>query len=951
MWCFPVRLGSGLAALLTMLMAAAPVQGLSEDEIRAKYLAIVEESVKSFEPLWTDYSNIIPRSGFFDFRKYNNWEPPWYVPEITVPGNGHIIFCYAVLLAETEKETFTDRNIPRAVLLDHAVKAIRWCCLTSAYVDRPYPFPIEGSHDRRIRNGSWVRPAGHRTDVLGWFTVGTAMLWNQLDAETKKLVEQVCIGAAPKERFIRTWEYGQGGNHDVVKQDMSSTIGAAFLFPRRTDRGLYLDLVRAAGIDLVSTAHDRASTAVADGRPVGDWHTGINLYEDYSSDHHGWAQTWYGLDLLFEARSYIEILSRLTGVPVPETYFYPGNGFTGVQDWAETLSLPEGEPANVHGMEYDAYYGAGLLAYCYAAVSIKDPISAAFEDRAAELLERHSRAIPQYDYHRNSAAKAAAAYLLHKYLGPRPEPITMPEAWQVLNGTHHYRWQQTLVHRANDRWASFSWGSISRQERPRPCGFIVPTRNFTAAEPLVYFHPESMAGSATVQPSGATTRPAGGDSYYRHTCSDAGFGTAGVAADENLSRYHAAWSFDNGPFVTFAVFRTMMPGQITWTGLPLYFYVRPGLTGARRYHDAEGHAALEQTLDRKSTWWCVADALGLIATGGNGRIHVERSAGFNWARTPDYRDKCDGVFVSPIHDITVGTGDMPVDLAAAIYPDRPFDQIAEAAKTGGQTSLALPEGWKGLVAPDVPPTGKRFLAVANLFGKDTQAALSLTFAEGAPVLSSETTLVGRIGTCSLALAGMETFGQALELYVEVLDGKTVFARRLSTRLYEFRPMTGEKARVRLRFRGKGAQTLIIRSVAGEGARRIRLTGAAEARPVDIDLAEPTYVGIEGPAYEDLIGPAVEISSLTVREDGRVTVEAVARDRSGLQVVDLYCDGQPLGPRTSDPYIWAHKPRPGWHTYQAVALDASPQANTRASFKRTILVAPQEGSLAAPAQSK
>jgi len=931
------------------MLAAGPAMGLSEEEIRARYLGIAEESVKHYEALWTDDSASIPNSGFFDFRKYGNWEPSWYAPEITVPGNGVVVFTYAVLLAETEKATFTDEAIPRERLLEHALKAIRWCCLTSAYADRPYKFPIPGSYATRIHNGSWVRPVGHRTDVLGWLTVGSALLWDKLDEGDRRLVESVCIGAAPKQRYLRAWENRQGGNQDVVKQDLGSTIGAAYLFPERSDAGTYLDLARAAGIDMVSTLHDQANGTVAQGKKVREWAGGWNLYQDYSSDHHGWSQVWYGSDKLFEGLCYVEILSRLADKPVPETYTYPGNGFEGILDWTETLCLPESEPASVHGVEYDSYYGAGLLAYCYAATRLQDPISAALEDRAAALLERHGRSNPMYDYHRNSSAKAAAAYLLHQYQGPRPDPVSYADAWEVLNGTLHYRWQQALIHRAKDRWASFSWGSISRADRPRPTGFLVPTRRLAEnLDPLVYMHPSSLAGEVSFRADGEAEPIPPAESVYQYTYTDNGFQTAGVAFDNVVQRYYAAWSFDEGPYVCFAVFRALRPGKLSWTGMPVYFYVRPGLTETRRYHDAEGNTSLEQAMHRKSDWWCVAGALGLIASGGNGQVRIERGTGNNWARTAEYRDKWDGVFVSPVKDAPVGVGDVAVDLAAALYPDRAFDRIAASAQVMGKEPLALPTGWKGLVAPDVPPTGKRFVAAVNLYGKETHAVLNLTFPEGAPILSQETMVRGKTGTCTLNLEGMETFGQSVNLYAEALEGKTVFGRRETPRLYEFQAPPGERARLRLRYCGRGASAMLIRPSSGEPSRRIRLRQGTDNPPIDMTLSGVTYIGIEGPAHEDLVGPAVEIARTFVREDGRVTVEVSANDQSGVQSVELMCDGQPLGRTTITPYVWTHRPAYGYHTYQALAVDASAQTNTRSSFKRTILVAPPEGSAAAPA---
>ena len=126
----------------------------------------------------------------------------------------------------------------------------------------------------------------------------------------------------------------------------------------------------------------------------------------------------------------------------------------------------------------------------------------------------------------------------------------------------------------------------------------------------------------SLQQEGEAGKPSPADSIYRHAYSDTGFRTAGMVFDEALERYYAVWSFEGGPYVCFTVFKALRPGKLNWTGMPVYFYVRPGLTSTRRYHDAEGNTELEKTLSRKSDWWCVADAIGLLATGGNGQIRV-----------------------------------------------------------------------------------------------------------------------------------------------------------------------------------------------------------------------------------------------------------------------------------------------------------------------------------------
>ncbi|MFC1806383.1 hypothetical protein ACFL09_05315 [Planctomycetota bacterium] len=113
----PGILSCALALLVTWLFPTTS-HAMSEGELKQLYLDVVEHGVTVFEPLWVDDSERVPGSGFFDFSRYKDWGPRWYAAEITVPGNGMIVFCYSVLLTETDKEFFTDQRIPRAQLLE-----------------------------------------------------------------------------------------------------------------------------------------------------------------------------------------------------------------------------------------------------------------------------------------------------------------------------------------------------------------------------------------------------------------------------------------------------------------------------------------------------------------------------------------------------------------------------------------------------------------------------------------------------------------------------------------------------------------------------------------------------------------------------------------------------------------------------------------------------------------
>ena len=122
--------------------------------------------------------------------------------------------------------------------------------------------------------------------------------------------------------------------------------------------------------------------------------------------------------------------------------------------------------------------------------------------------------------------------------------------------------------------------------------------------------------------------------------------------------------------------------------------------------------------------------------------------------------------------LSVAIGDVPVNLATRVFIQTGRSTTwLKRPRFFQQQPLVLPQGWKGVVAPDVPPTGRQYLAIANMFGKETQTLVNLSLPQGAPVLSCETTIVGRTGSCMLKLPGLETFGQTMELFVESLDGK------------------------------------------------------------------------------------------------------------------------------------------------------------------------------------
>jgi len=196
---------------------------------------------------------------------------------------------------------------------------------------------------------------------------------------------------------------------------------------------------------------------------------------------------------------------------------------------------------------------------------------------------------------------------------------------------------------------------------------------------------------------------------------------------------------------------------------------------------------------------------------------------------------------------------------------------------------------------------------------------------------------GKTGTASLRLAGLESLGQTLELYGEALDGKSVRAKRLTGTRYLLRPADGRATKVRLRYAGDGAEAFVVSPQNGKEQRRLPVASLDADGSFTLTVDAPMCIEIQGKAYVDRVGPAVEITDVAVRENGQVEVVVAAEDRSGIESVELYCDGKPIRRQSAGSRVWVHRPGNGPHTFCAVATDASPQKNKRTSFKRTVTV--------------
>jgi Ser/Thr protein kinase RdoA (MazF antagonist) len=100
--------------------------------------------------------------------------------------------------------------------------------------------------------------------------------------------------------------------------------------------------------------------------------------------------------------------------------------------------------------------------------------------------------------------------------------------------------------------------------------------------------------------------------------------------------------------------------------------------------------------------------------------------------------------------------------------------------------------------------------------------------------------------------------------------------------------------------------------------------------VEVALRNPCILTFFADDLEDAAPPFVEVVKISPEADGRLLVSADAQDQSDIASVTLYKDGEPVGQKSHSPYEWTIEKAGDYHSFTALAVDASPAKNQRFS---------------------
>jgi hypothetical protein len=280
-----------------------------------------------------------------------------------------------------------------------------------------------------------------------------------------------------------------------------------------------------------------------------------------------------------------------------------------------------------------------------------------------------------------------------------------------------------------------------------------------------------------------------------------GFSTAGKFNwMGSLEQKQAFFSFYEGPCVILLKIDAIKDAELeSWSGLPIYFYNREGITKTRTFY-CEGGKQIIQSKTKaivESNWFCVNDQIGMTIFGGNNKIKISPGIGFNWSRKESYRDKYTMISASPLSEKQYKSGENLVNMAVVIYPNMPYKIVKEFSKQLRTIKEQLPLGWKGLICQ--AQYRQKLFTLVNFDSDKEIAKVNLCFPEGAPIFEEETLIEGNQAIVDFNLKRFQTFRQTLRFFLEVSNTKKVKAKIINNNEIKIINITNQPLDVTLKF--------------------------------------------------------------------------------------------------------------------------------------------------------
>ncbi|MFK7696083.1 hypothetical protein [Paenibacillus sp. HJGM_3] len=367
-------------------------------------------------------------------------------------------------------------GLPRETVIRRAIQALRYLAFTHdsgpeecVRTEGRNPFCSKQKWGGRGENFFRASQTGTTVNAIGH---AAWLLWDELDPETRQLVENVLVYYADRWSFEEEPRNGVYANTQCEENAWTSSglYAAVALFPDHPRHRQWQEAAERWAINSVTTVKDQLLRAPDV--------TVTTFHPDFTAENHAFVHPSYmfaGIALRGNSALYY----KMAGEPVPEQLTL--NNLPMYEQTIKRWSLLDGYPIPIQGQDwwYNRQHEA-LVGHAMMNVLHGDADAALLERRTLEYVERIQASNTRgcmleengeecivvassyqtaVDMEFASAHSVAIAFMLHVFGGPGAEPAEPESFERRMSGVHLYPYGSFITHRTADTFSSFSWRS------------------------------------------------------------------------------------------------------------------------------------------------------------------------------------------------------------------------------------------------------------------------------------------------------------------------------------------------------------------------------------------------------------------------------------------------------------------------------------------------------------
>jgi hypothetical protein len=297
--------------------------------------------------------------------------------------------------------------------------------------------------------------------------VAAYLVRDRITPETRAAVERVVAWEADRFTTIPPPTMTPGDTKaEENAWDLTAASAALLLMPKHAHAENWQQTVLRYGFNTMPVAADKQNAAIADGKPVRDWVTTVQLNPDYTLENHGTFHPVYAM-VSPVTLAQAAVTYRMAGRPIPDAL-----KFNTIKGWEmlRYIALPDGEWLYPQGLDWDLHDYEHIHYWTMLGTLYRDPVAPLLEQRTAQYARRRQilngngafvGPSGSLGFAREAvqAERVAFALLMHEQFGAPPKATATD--WRkmtaALEPARVFGPSGFAVHRTERGMLSFSW--------------------------------------------------------------------------------------------------------------------------------------------------------------------------------------------------------------------------------------------------------------------------------------------------------------------------------------------------------------------------------------------------------------------------------------------------------------------------------------------------------------